>query len=179
MVMEKEKLELVLEDVLDELKTMNNAMQEHKQQAVQLKEAFYAYEEKANELKQVSSVSVDIKPIEATINEAMIKIQHDLNQQSRPLIRQWRVLLFPEQYGKEYYKVIFRFIMWMTSVCIGCFLFSLSKQALDDAKEIKLRQLENSQYKNAWNYMYNKESKQGKRKMEDAWQRSWETNRKP
>jgi hypothetical protein len=175
MVMEKDKLELVLEDVLDELKTINNAMQEHKQQAVQLKEIFYAYEEKANELKQASSVSVDIKPMQSTINEALNKIQHDLNHQSRPIIRQWRFLLFPEQYAKEYYKVIFRLIMWMTFVCMVCFLFSLGKQALDNTREIKLRQLGNDQYKNAWEYMYDHENKQGKKKMEDAWKKSWET----
>jgi hypothetical protein len=173
MAMEKDKLELVLEDVLDELKTINIAVQEHKQQTVQLQEKFYAYEEKANEFKQVSSVVVDIKSIEATINEALIKIQQGLNHQSRPIIRQWRVLLFPEQYAKEYYKVIFRLIMWMTLVCMGCFLFSLGKQALDNAREIKIRQMEYDQYKNAWQYMYEHENNQGKKRMEDAWKKTW------
>jgi hypothetical protein len=172
MVMENDKIELVLEDVLDELRTINNAMQEHKQQAVQLKEKICDFQEKINQSNPAAPAVADIQRIEATINEAMIKIQQDLNQHSRPLVRQWRVLLFPEQYAKEYYKVIFRLIMWMTFVCMGSFLFSLGKQALNNTKEINLRQLENTQYKNAWNYMYNKESKQGKRKMEDAWQKN-------
>jgi len=63
--------------------------------------------------------------------------------------------------------------MWMTFICMDAFLFSLGKQALENAKEIRLRQMENSQYKNAWEYMYNQESKQGKKKMEDACQKSW------
>ena len=54
------------------------------------------------------------------------------------------------------------------------FLFALGKQALKNTTEIKLRQMENNQYKNAWKYMYNKENRQGKRKMDDAWQNSWE-----
>jgi hypothetical protein len=57
---------------------------------------------------------------------------------------------------------------------MSCFLFSLGKQALDNAREIKLRQLENNQYKNAWQYMYEHENKQGKKKMEDAWKKNWE-----
>ena len=63
--------------------------------------------------------------------------------------------------------------MWMTFICMDAFLFSLGKQSLENAKEIRLRQMENSQYKNAWEYMYNQESKQGKKKMEDACQKSW------
>ena len=95
-------------------------------------------------------------------------------QQSQPIIRHWRFLLFPEHYAKEYYTVIFRLIMWMTLVCSGAYLFSLGKQALEDLKEVKLRQLENDQYQNAWEYMYNRESKQGKKKMEDIWRKSLE-----
>jgi hypothetical protein len=124
----------------------------------------------------VSSVVVDMKPIEATINEALIKIQHNLSQQS-PIIRQWRFLLFPEQYAKEYYKVIFRLIMWMTFASMGCFLFTLGKQALDNAKEVKIRQMEYDQYKDAWQYMYEHENKQGKKKMEDVWKKSWEAEK--
>lgn len=36
--MEKDKLEIVLEDMLDELKNVNNGIREHKQQAIQLQE---------------------------------------------------------------------------------------------------------------------------------------------
>ena len=52
--------------------------------------------------------------------------------------------------------------------------FFLGKQALDTVREIKLRQLENDQYKGAWEYMYERENKQGKKKMQDGWQKSWQ-----
>ena len=173
--MEKDKLEIVLEDILDELKSVNNGIREHKQQAIQLQEKFVAFEEKANQTKQPASAVANLQPIQAVISEAVIKIQNSFSQQSRPLVRQWRFLLFPEHYAKEYYKVIFRLIMWMTLASMGCFLFVLGKQALDNAQEVKLRQLEYDQYKNAWQYMYEHETKQGKKKMQDAWQKSWET----
>ena len=175
MDMEKEKLEIVLEDMLDELKIINNTTQEQKQQSTQLQERFFALEEKINQSNPAAPPVVNIKPIQACVNEAMTKIQHDLNQQFRPIIRQWRFLLFPEHYASEYYRVIFRLIMWMTFVCMGVCLFALGKQALENAKEIKLRQLEANQYKSAWEYMYNHESKQGKKKMENALQKSVNT----
>jgi len=75
---------------------------------------------------------------------------------------------------KEYYTAIFRLIMWMTLACSATFLFSLGKQALENTKQVKLRQSENNWYKNAWEYMYNKESKQGKKKMEETWQKGSE-----
>ena len=170
--MEKEKLEIVLEDILDELKTVNNTMQQHKQQTAELQEKVFAFEETIEKLDP--STVPFIKPLEAAINACTVELKQLIQQQPKPVTRQWRFLLFPEQYAKEYYAVIFRLIMWMTLVCSATFLFALGKQALKNTTEIKLRQMENNQYKNAWKYMYNKENRQGKRKMDDAWQNSWE-----
>jgi len=41
--MEKEKLEIVLEGMLDELKTVNNKMQQYKQQTTELQERVFAF----------------------------------------------------------------------------------------------------------------------------------------
>jgi hypothetical protein len=73
--MEKDKLEIVLEDILDELKSVNNGIREHKQQAIQLQEKFVAFEEKASQIKQPASAVADLRPIQASISEAVIKIQ--------------------------------------------------------------------------------------------------------
>ena len=172
--MEKDKLEIILEDILDELKSVNNGIREHKQQAIELQEKLVAFEEKISQIKQPASAVADLQPVQAALDEAVIKIQNGLSQQSRPLVRHWRFLLFPEHYAKEYYKVIFRLILWMTLASMGCFLFVLGKQALENAQEVKLRQLEYDQYKNAWQYLYEHETKQGKKKMHDAWQKSCE-----
>jgi hypothetical protein len=172
--MEKEKLEIVLEDILDELKTVNNLMHEQKQQTSQMQQRFFAFEEKINQLNEVTTPVVETKFIQDSINAAVNKMQLTVSELSRPVIRQWRFLLFPEHNAKEYYSVIFRLIMWMTFVCMGVYLFALGKQSLESAKEVKLMQLENDQYKHAWEYMYDHESKKGKKKMEDAWQKSRE-----
>jgi len=44
---------------------------------------------------------------------------------------------------------------------------------LENYKEVQLRQLEANQYKNAWQYMYYQEGKQGKKKMDNLWQKAF------
>ncbi|MGN6213655.1 hypothetical protein [Parafilimonas sp.] len=172
--MEKEKIEFVLEDMLDELKMINNSVQEQKQQITQLYQKVSAFEEKANQANKAETPTVNIKPVEVAITTASNEIKQLIQQQSRPVIRQWRFLLFPEHNAREYYTVIFRLIMWMTLACMVVVLFSLGKQALENAKEVKLMQLEHDQFKNAWEYIFKKEDKQGKKKMDDVMRKSWE-----
>lgn len=169
--MEKGKVEIVLADILDELKITVTIMQEQKQQIAQLQERTFAFEERINCLNELALSAINIKPAEVFPDTSLNEIKQLIQQHPQPIIRQWRFLLFPEHYVKEYYTVIFRLIIWMTLVCSVAFLFSLSKQALENSKEVKLRQLENDQYKNAWKYMYDKESKKGQKKMDDAWNR--------
>ena len=169
--MEREKIEIVLTDMFDELKTLNNNIQEQKQQTAQLREKICDFEERENRLNKSATPVADIKPIATSINTTLSELKQLLQQQSKPIIREWRFLLFPANYSKEYYTVVFRLIMWMTLVCIGSFLFSFGSQALENSKEVKLIQLENAQYKNAWQFMYDKETKQGKKKMDDVWNR--------
>lgn len=54
--------------------------------------------------------------------------------------------------------------MCMTFVSTGAYPFVLGKQALENSKEVKLRQLENNQYKNAWEYMTTMKASRAKRK---------------
>lgn len=138
--MEKEKLDIVLADILDELKISNKAIQEQKQQILELHGKLPAFEEKTNRLNESAKPAIDINAVVTAIKTAVTEIKQLTQQQSRPIMREWRFLLFPADYSKEYYVVIFRLIMWMALVCIGPFLFSLSKQALENSKEIKLRQ---------------------------------------
>jgi hypothetical protein len=50
-------------------------------------------------------------------------------------------------------------------------MFSLGKQALDNAREVKIRQMEYDQYKKSWHYMYMHENKHGKKKMKEVWKK--------
>lgn len=169
--MNPEITERVLEEVLEELKSINNSMQEQKQQTWQLQEKVEDFAKKLDG-KELVAPPVDTKPVQSIIMLAFAKIQQLVAEQPKPVVHERRFLLFPEQYGKEYYNIIFKLIMWMTVVCMGAYLFALGKQALENAKEVKLRELEADHYQNAWEYLYQQQTKQGKMKMETVWEKS-------
>ena len=145
--MEKEKLEIVLEEVLEELRTVKDTVLEQKQQTWQLQEKINDFEKKLNESKPVVPL-VNTRSIQSGIETGISKIRQIVAQQPKSVIYERRFLLFPEHNAREYYRIIFRLIMWLTVVCIGVYLFSLGKIALENYKEIRLRQFESKTYKN-------------------------------
>lgn len=166
--MEKEKIEIVLEEILEELKVIKDAVLEEKQQTWQLQERLVVFEKKLSEIKLIAPAP-DTKQMQTIINTSLLKIQQIIAEQPKSVIYERRFLLFPEHYARDYYRVIFRIIMWLTVVCTGAYLFSLAKTALENNKEVRLRQLESESYKSAWEYLYDQENKQGKQKMDKAW----------
>jgi hypothetical protein len=77
--------------------------------------------------------------LEAAINAGIVELKQLIQQQPKPVTRQWRFLLFPEHYTKEYYTVIFRLIMWMTVNLYWSYIFFLffykgKFQALENSK---------------------------------------------
>jgi len=50
--------------------------------------------------------------------------------------------------------------------------FCLGKQFIENWAIIKEKQLKKTQYENAWKYLYEHETKKGKKKMDEAWERN-------
>jgi len=169
--MEKEKLEIVLEEVLEELKAVKETVLEQKQQTWQLQEKINDFEKKLDERKLVAP-PINTTSIQSAIETGISKIRQIVAEQTKSVIYERRFLLFPEHYSRDYYTVIFRLIMWLTVVSIGTYLFSLGKIALENNREVRLRQLESKSYKNAWQSLYYQETRRGKEKMEEVWRNS-------
>ena len=120
--MEKEKLEMVLEDIIDDLKTVSNLLQEQRQQGVELEEKVSLVEVKINQLNQEKSF-LHKEPVENIIADAIVEIKKSIEEKPQPIIRQWRLLLFPETYSKEYYCVYSGYYMGNACVCNCCSLY--------------------------------------------------------
>jgi hypothetical protein len=139
--MEKEKLEIVLEEVLEEFRSMRGAVEELKQQVWQLKERGENFEKKLESIKPVA-LSVETGPIQGIITVGLDRIQKVMAEQPKTVVHERRLLLFPEHYISEYYRVIFRLILWLTLASALYYLFILGRQTLQNVKEIRLRELE-------------------------------------
>ncbi|WP_018615939.1 hypothetical protein [Segetibacter koreensis] len=170
--MENEKLDLVLSELWEDLKGVRQMIGEQKEQMQQLQQEVTNLRQKL-EQKKLIVPPIDTKPVQLIVTAAIAKVRQLVSEQPKPVIQERRFLLFPEYNAREYYKRIFRLIMWFTLVSMGTYLFVLGKQALENYKEVQLRQLEANQYKNTWQYMYHQEGKQGKKKMDNAWQKAF------
>ena len=100
------------------------------------------------------------------------QLQATVMSQPKSIVRQFRILLFPEQNAGKYYRLVFgRLLFWMMIFLLATYLFALSKHFIDNWAVIKEKQLEKTQYEKAWNYLYQHQNKQGKKKMEEAWEK--------
>ncbi len=172
---EKETLELVLEEFTQEQKTANQTIND-------LIAAVNAIGSKVDDVKKELdnpksvSVTTDTKPIQQIVQKGYTDVELMIGSQPKSIIRKFQILLFPEQDAKLFYKVVFsRWFLWLVSMLFLTNLYKWAVHYSDNQKEIKLEQIENDRIRKSWNYMYNNNGKQVKRLMEKAYIDSEET----
>jgi hypothetical protein len=96
------------------------------------------------------------------------KIKSAIEEQPKSVIRQFRILLFPEYGATEYYKLVFgRILFWMLIFLVATYLFTLGKQYMNVI--VKINKLENDNIRKAWKYLYKNNGKAVKDKMDSAY----------
>jgi len=169
--MEREILENAFAQALDELNDIKKSISEQNQLIKKLTEKMEGFDEKPEQQK-VRVPSVNMQPFGAMMTKFTAQLQATVMSQPKSIVRQFRILLFPEQNAGKYYRLVFgRLLFWMMIFLLATYLFVLSKHFIDNWAIIKEKQLEKTQYKNAWNYLYQHQNKQGKKKMEEAWEK--------
>jgi hypothetical protein len=139
--MEKEKLEIVLEDLLEEQKALTVTVQDLNQHFWQLEEKITGLEKKLEAIKLVAP-PVDTGPVQGVVRIGFAQVQQLMAEQPKTVVHERRFLLFPEHHATEYYRILFRVILWLTVASAVYYLFALGKQALQNHKEVSLRELE-------------------------------------
>jgi hypothetical protein len=173
------------EDYLDE-KTIKMVLQEYGEQQQELINAIQQQQTSIDTLihRQAKleqkwtatdqKLADDRGAYKVTLKGGIDAIHETIRQQPKAVVRQFRVQLFPEYNAGEYYRIVFsRVIGWLVLVTVATYLFSLGKQYIDRSQSVREKELETNQYRKAWNYLYERESKTARRKMDSAWQKSW------
>jgi hypothetical protein len=111
--MEKEILETVLLEMLEETKKMNVLIEEQNKEIRGLKTAFSDFNRKLTEIK-VSATALDTLPVTKIVTDGISGIQKIVAAQPKEVVHEKRILFFPEWNQKEYYKIIFGRILWWT-----------------------------------------------------------------
>lgn len=88
--------------------------------------------------------SVSVKQVTRLLSENTTTIQKIIATQPKAVIHEKRILLFPETYRQEFYKIIWgRLLMWMVILIVSLKMINAAINFTD-----------NSQYKTAWQLLY-------------------------
>jgi hypothetical protein len=166
---QKDTLELVLEEFAEEQKSNTKSLNDLVTAVNGLSGKLSSFEEKLNNPKSVS-VSVDAKPIQDIVRKGIADIVLAAASQPKSLVRKFQILLFPEQDAKLFYKVVFGrwFLMLLLMLFVSC-LYKFSIHWSDNQKEVKLQKQENDLIKKAWHHLYTHQGKEIKKLMDSAY----------
>jgi hypothetical protein len=174
--MQKETLELVLEEFAEEQKSSTKSLNDLVTAVNGLSSKLSSFEEKLNNPKQVN-VSADTKPIQDIVRKGIADIALTVAARPPSLVRKFQLLLFPEQDAKLFYKIVFG--RWFLALVVMLFLTNLYKFGVhwsDNQKMAKLQWLENDRIRKSWNYLYFHHGKEIKRLMDSAYSKAEDIN---
>ena len=122
---DKDTLQIVLNETLEEQKLTNQAIQELITEVKNLKNEVDAFEEKLGTIR-VNSPAVDTSKIELSLESGIDKMRKVIEFQPKNVINEKRIVLFPDFRSPEHYKVvigpILLFILMLVIVTYGYWL---------------------------------------------------------
>ena len=120
---EKDSLELVLNNFTDQQKEMAKQVSDLKRAIAALEERTAEFEKKLENFK-VTSPAVDTTPIQTIVSHGMSEVKKIIGEQPKNVLQHKRFLLFPEHNAREYYSVVLR---WTLYIIIATYCFLLLK----------------------------------------------------
>lgn len=149
--MEKEIIETVLSEVLEEQKLSNQLAQKNGQ----------VLEEQVLILKRMEKISArQNEELKILLMTKMEALSARVESHAKPVKREFRILLFPEHGTTEYYKVVFgRILFWLVMLCIAKYAYLLGDKWLT-------AEYENNKYQKAWETLYKHQTKANQKLMQ-------------
>jgi hypothetical protein len=129
--MEKDVLETVLIELVEESKRINLMVEEQNKELQELKSLISNFDKKLIEIK-VLAPKPDTLPLTIIVEGGINSIKKIVESQPKQVVHEKRVLFFPEWNQKEYYKIIFgRILFWVLWVIIATYCYFLCRNFLD------------------------------------------------
>jgi hypothetical protein len=171
---QRDTLELVLKEILDEQQKANKINAGQVAAIGQLTIKVNSFNERLENLKIIPP-PLSTKPYEEIIRKGITDMQFTVGNQPKTLTRKFQILLFPEQDAKLFYKIVFgRWFLWLVIMLFITNLYKWGIHWSDNQKEIKQQQLQTDRIKKAWDYLYFQDGKTIKRLMDSAYNKSKE-----
>jgi hypothetical protein len=165
---EKDTLELVLKEMLDEQKTANKINTDLVSAINQLTSKVNGFNEKL-EKQKIMPPAMDIKPVQEIIKKGITDMELIAASQPKIAAKKFQILLFPEQDAKLFYKIVFgRWFLWLVIMLLLTNLYKWQVHDSDNKKEVQIKMIENNRIISAWSYLYKVLDKEGKKRMDSA-----------
>ncbi|WP_406844644.1 hypothetical protein [Flavobacterium soyae] len=172
---ERETLQLVLEEFTQEQKTNNQQIGELITAVNTVGDKIDVFEKEYKTEKNVSQ-PLDIRPIEAILQKGFLDIKFMIGRQPKSITKKFQVLLFPEQDAKLFYKIVFgRWFLWLVIMVAISNLYNWGIHYSDNSREVEMQQIQNDRIREAWEYMYANNDKEIKKLMKKAYINSMES----
>jgi len=170
--METTILETVLKEVLEEQQTNNQSIQELTGKVALLSNKVSAFEENQQKIK-ITAPAADTSRLEKIAATHFLEYCRLLEAHPKKIVRQFRLVLFPEFNTDRYYKIVFgRLIPWSFGMIAALLLISLGKQCASSWSDAQERRYYYEVYRNAWDRLETSMDKAGKQKMKDIMQKA-------
>lgn len=115
------------------------------------------------------NIVVDTKQVEDILKNGFSELKIHMALQPKALVKKFRILLFPEQDAKLFYKIVFsRWFMWLAIMffCYHIYTWAIYRENVN--KEVAMEAAKANPKVAAWDYLYNIKSKQLHRMMDSA-----------
>jgi hypothetical protein len=166
--MEKDVLILTLTEILEEQKNTNQINTNLITAVNQLTTKVNSFNEKLEKQKIVAP-TINTEPIQAIVKKGLIDMKLTVSAQPKNVIREFQVLLFPEQDARLFYKIVFgRWFMWLAIMLFFTFLYKWAVHNSDNNKDAMIEALKNDKIIKSWNYLYDLKSRNLHRLMDSA-----------
>ena len=153
--MNEEVLKAVLSEILEEQKMFNtnNGL---------LTKAIEDFSEKLSDFEnKLSNNHVNTEEETKLVITNLQRLKTIIESQPKEMIHEKRILLFPETYKQEFYKIIFgKVVKLFAIVTVTLFAFFFLKDLLIQHK--------NTKYKESWKWIYQHQSNKGKTLMDSV-----------
>lgn len=154
---EKDILELVLKEMLDEQKNANKINNDLVSAINQLTGKVNSFNEKL-ESQKILPPPTDTKPVQEMIKKGIMEMQLIIATQPKNVTRKFQILLFPEHDAKLFYKIVFgRWFMWLAIMLFFTFLYKWAVHHSENYRQVMIEASKNDRIVNAWNYLYKQE----------------------
>ena len=151
---EKDTLELVLKEMIDEQTNANKINTDLVSAINQLTSKVNGFNEKLEKQKIVPPVT-DLKPVQEIIKKGILDMELIAESYPKNVTRKFQILLSPEQDAKLFYKIVFgRWFMWLGIMLFFMLLYRWAVYRSNNNKQIIIEMARNNKIVNAWNHLY-------------------------